>query len=188
MIHFLSNLRFPMRFLISCLLSFLFVLPLQSQAQTMTDKLLQHLLNKQMPKVLYRINNKPFQYGVYDVVVHKIASPNISSTSTQITNHLPMRIEFLATVKQSILGQQLSFNCKTQFATVNKWVITPDLATGKVDIKMHVPIPDSTLNCEGLSLPITSVLEKMVREQKPKWEQDAKQKIEAALTDIGLKQ
>lgn len=157
-----------------------------SHAQTMTDKLMQKLLDQQMPSVLHRVNNQAFQYGVYDVVVHKVGQTKITSTSTAITNSLPMRIEFLATIKQQIFGQTLSFDCKTQFKTINTWNIIPNLNTGEVAVSMSVPIPDTQLNCEGLSLPVTTVLQKMIRDEKPKWEKEAKQQIEKSLIKVGL--
>jgi hypothetical protein len=56
----------------------------------------------------------------------------------------------------------------------------------KASVEVSVPIPDASLNCDGLVLRIKPVLEQLVASKKGEWEQQLEQDIVVMFKQVGI--
>lgn len=170
------------------LLSKLMLLPwlvwAAQSAANVSDKLMTKWLNQQVPAILHQQKNQPFQLGSYDITVHKAKAATLVSRASSWQLNQPIRVEFVAHISQNILGASLEFQCATEFASQSVWRITPNLEQGTAAIAVTMPIPETELNCDGLKLPITTVLQQWFQREKNTWQQQAEQHYQQAMKKV----
>lgn len=159
-----------------------------SSAQSVTDKLIVALVDKNLPLVLYMEKAKPWQMGTYDLTVKKAGGVVFSSTHRYLSLTVPIKVEMTGQVNKEFLGQKILLNCSSVMVTQARLDIEPDInpPTSKASVEVSVPVPDANLNCDGLTLPIKPLLEQLVASKKLEWEQKLEQDIIVMFKQVGI--
>lgn len=129
----------------------------------------------------------PWQYGHYNLHISKVGAADINSATSTITAGVPLRVRLSGQVKQQLFGQDINIACATEFETQSEMTLTPIFSkalTGQLDI--HIPVPETELDCQGLKLPIKTTLEQLIAQEKPQWETQAEAQINQLFRDLGL--
>lgn len=157
-------------------------------AENITDKLIVTLINKKLPTVLYEHKNKPWDMGVYNLSVNKAGGVSFASTDKQVNLTLPLELMINGKINQNLLGTKININCNSRVTTNGKLNIVPILRTkgSNAKVTIFVPVPESHLNCDGLMIPIKPLLEKLISDNKSKWENDIAADIYALFQQVGL--
>ena len=165
----------------------LFFVPV-SMAKSVTDKLIVALVDKHLPEVLHVEKNKPWDLGTYDIQVNKMGSAVFTSTLNYLSLTLPIEVVMKGRVNKKLLGQKILINCASTFTTNARLdiepLITPPKSTANVEIS--VPIPESFLLCDGLTLPIQPLLQQVVVSEKAEWEQKLQGDIFQLFQQVGI--
>lgn len=159
-----------------------------SLAESMSDKLIVAVVDKKLPPVLYEHVDKPWDMGVYSLVIKKIGKAHFSSTSTLLTLSFPIEAIVVGNVKQNLFGTQMTLLCDSKFVTNARVEIAPQLSAigSKAAVSLFIPVPNSDLNCDGLMIPIRPILEKLISDNKQDWEQDLESDINKLFTEVGI--
>ena len=157
-------------------------------AENITDKLMVSLINKKLPTVLYEHKDKPWEMGIYSLSVNKTGGASFTSTDKQLNLTLPIEVIVNGKIMQNLLGANITIDCNSRVITNGKFNIEPKLKTkgSNAKVSIFVPVPDSMLNCDGLKIPIKSLLEKLISDNKPKWEKDLESDIYNLFQQVGI--
>ncbi|WP_353406555.1 DUF4403 family protein [Pseudoteredinibacter isoporae] len=151
------------------------------------NTLLERVLSKQLPEVLFDAKDIPWQYGHYNLHISKAGDAGIGSDPETITAKLPLNIQLSGKVKQKLFGQDIDIDCSTEFETNSEMIFKPVFAeTLSSKLDMQIPIPETELDCQGLRLPIKSALEQLIAKEKPEWEAQAEAELTKRLAEFGL--
>ena len=166
----------------------MFVFTHSVSAQNVTDKLIVALADKHLPKVLLQEKNRSWQMGTYDLTVNKVAGVTFNNTEQYLSLSVPIEVLMVGKVNQTFLGQKIILNCTSTVLTEAKLQVTPVInppnSTASVDVL--VPIPESNLHCDGLTLAIKPILEQLVANKKALWEDSLKQDIQILFKQVGM--
>lgn len=159
-----------------------------TSAESISDKLIVAALNKQMPTLLYEHADQQWDLGVYSLKIERNGTPGFISTESQLILSLPIKANITGKVEQVLFGNKIEVNCANAFNTQGRIVIEPLLkeegSTASVDVT--VPIPETDLNCDGLRVPVKSVIEKLVAQKKVEWEKEMEAEINKLFSDLGI--
>lgn len=159
-----------------------------SQAKTAADDLILALVDKHLPKVLYAEQDRAWELGHYDLVVHKQGDAHFTSTDKWLGLTLPVQVKIRSRINKQIFGSQIVMNCATNIVTETQLRIYPIIkkqgSAAIVDIQ--VPVPPSELDCDGLKVPITPLLKAIVIKEKKTWRQQLEQDIQRLMQQVGL--
>ncbi|WP_299080540.1 DUF4403 family protein [uncultured Paraglaciecola sp.] len=160
----------------------------QSNAQSITDKLLITLVDKHLPKVLHQEQSTPWQMGTYDLTVYKMGSATFSSTHKYLSLTVPIKVLMRGKVNRKILGQKILLNCVSEVLTQARLDIEPIVQPpkSKAHVEISVPVPKSNMYCDGFNIPITPLLEQLVINKKPEWEQQLERDIAGLFKQVGI--
>ena len=160
----------------------------QSIAQNATDKLIVTLVDKKLPSSLYEHNDRPWELGVYSLKVNKIGSVGVHSDDRKLRLTLPIEVVLNSKVNRNILGATIALDCNSSFSTVGRLYIEPLIkpTDSRAEVNIAVPVPESFLNCDGFKLPMKSLLEKLISENKSKWENDLEDEIYKLFQQMGI--
>ncbi len=159
-----------------------------AMAENMTDKLIVTIVNKKLPIVLYKLKNKPWDIGVYSLSVNKAGGARFSSTDKHLILTLPLQLIVNGKINQNLLGTNITIACKSRVTTDGRLYIEPKFKTkgSNANVSISVPVPESQLNCDGLLIPIKPFLEKVISDNKSKWENDIESEIYKLFQQVGL--
>lgn len=157
-------------------------------AQSVTDQLIVALADKHLPKVLLQEKNKVWQMGTYDLTVNKTAGVTFTSTNQYLSLSVPIEVLMVGQVNQTFLGQKIILNCSSTVLTQAKLQVTPIInpPNSTANVEVLVPIPESNLNCDGLTLSIKPILEQLVANKKSQWEASLEQDIQTLFKQVGM--
>lgn len=158
-----------------------------SFGETALNSLLERVLSKQLPEVLFNAKDIPWQYGHYNLHISKAGEAGIGSNTDTITAKLPLKVQLSGKVKQKLFGQDIDIDCQTEFETNSEMIFKPIFAeTLSSELDMQIPIPETELDCQGLKLPIKPALEQLIAKEKPEWEAQAEAELKKRLAEFGL--
>lgn len=157
-------------------------------SQSVTDKLVVTLVDKHLPKILHQEKNTPWQMGTYDLTVHKTGGAIFSSTHKYLSLTVPIKVLMKGKVNKKILGQKILLNCFSEVLTHARLDIEPKVQppASKAMVEISVPIPKANLHCDGFKVPIAPLLEQLVINEKPEWEQRLEQDIVDLFKQVGI--
>jgi hypothetical protein len=159
-----------------------------AQAQSITDKIIVALVDKHLPQTLHQEKNTAWQMGTYDLTVSKTGGAQFTSTHKYLSFTMPIKVTMVGLVNREILGQKIVLNCSSNVITSVRLDIEPLInpPKSKAKVEVSVPIPESTLNCDGLQIPIKSLLEQIIVNKKQEWEQKLERDIWGLFEQVGI--
>ncbi|MBB6520169.1 DUF4403 family protein [Pseudoteredinibacter isoporae] len=158
-----------------------------SYGENALNTLIERVLSKQLPEVLFHAKDIPWQYGHYNLHISKAGDAGIGSGPETITAKLPLKVQLSGKVKQKLFGQEIDIDCTTEFETNSEMIFKPVFAeTLSSKLDMQIPIPETELDCQGLKLPIKPALEQLIAKEKPEWEAQAEAELKKRLETLGL--
>jgi hypothetical protein len=159
-----------------------------SIADSMTNKLIVKALNAQIPQVLYEHENQPWNLGVYSLRIDRSGIPSFSSNESQLVLSFPVNVSMNGKVDQTIFGKTIVVNCENSFVTHGRIVIEPlfDSQPSTANVDIQVPVPETDLNCEGLSVAVQPLLEQLVAEKKVEWEHEMEAEMNKLFKQLGI--
>ncbi len=167
-----------------------FILSFSSaNAETVSDKLIATVINKQLPSPLYQQTDIPWDLGVYSLNIIKTGIASFNSNATQLTLSIPLKANINSDVNQSLFGSNINMKCSSEVITQGHIVITPTIKTSDstADVSITVPIPNnSQLDCDGLKIPIKSALEALIKKNKADWEAQLESDISALFKQLNM--
>jgi hypothetical protein len=157
-------------------------------AQNVTDKLVVALADKHLPKMLLQEKNKSWKMGTYDLTVNKTAGVTFNSTEQYLSLSVPIEVLMVGQVNQTFLGQKIILNCTSTVLTEAKLQVTPVInpPNSTASVEVLVPIPESNLHCDGLTLAIKPILEQLVATKKQQWQTSLEQDIQGLFKQVGM--
>jgi hypothetical protein len=126
--------------------------------------------------------------GTYDLTVNKIGGAVFSSTHKYLSLTVPIKVVMTGQVNKEFLGQKILLNCSSEVVTHARLDLEPVInpPESRAGVEVSVPVPESTLNCDGLILPIKPLLEQLVANKKHEWEQQLEQNIMTMFKRVGI--
>lgn len=157
-------------------------------AQSVTDQLIVTLVDKHLPQVLHQEKATPWQMGTYDLKVHKTAGAKFSSTHQYLSLTVPVKVTMTGQVNKTVLGQKILLNCSSEFVTEARLDVEPTInpPESSASVEVSVPVPEASLYCEGLKLPIKALLEQLVATKKQEWQQQLEKDIVTMFKQLGI--
>lgn len=162
---------------------------LASQAQdgSALHRLVQTLLEKNLPTTLYEGRDIPWEYGQYNLTITKAGTSAVQSDSEQISALLPLNIKLSGNIKKKLFGSDINIACHSEFETQSQLALTPQWQNlNEAKLGFEIPIPEADMDCQGLKLPIKIPLEQMIAKEKPEWEARAETELSRLLTEMGF--
>jgi hypothetical protein len=91
-------------------------------------------------------------------------------------------------VDQTIFGKTIVVTCENSFVTHGRIVIEPlfDSQPSTANVDIQVPVPETDLNCEGLSVAVQPLLEQLVAEKKVEWEHEMEAEMNKLFKQLGI--
>ena len=171
---FLKGLKSTVRKAFSTFIVFSSLILNASQAENITEQLLQVMINQQLPEVLYQQSDQAWQLGLYQIQISKTADAALSSSGKAILLSLPIQIQLNADMNKVVLGNNMDFSCNSAFSSNAKISIRPQLNVRPIttDVDISIAIPPTMLDCNGLLIPIQKPLEQVIAQNTPKWQKD----------------
>jgi hypothetical protein len=160
-----------------------------ASADSVSDKLIASVINKQLPSPLYQQTDIPWDLGVYSLDITKMGMASFSSNATQLTLSVPLKANIKGDVNQSLFGSNINMKCSSEVITQGHIVITPTIKTSgsTADASVTVPVPDNAqLDCDGLKIPIKSALEALIKKNKADWETQIESDIGALFKQLDM--
>lgn len=157
-------------------------------AESISDKLIAAVVEKNLPGLLYEHIDKPWQLGTYNLRINKSGVTQFASSQSHLTLRLPIEAIIHGNVRQNLMGRNFSMGCNSRFTTDGRIEVEPQLVQGSYQARVSivVPIPDTALNCDGMMIPIKTLLEQLVAENKRTWEQDLETDINQLFQQVGI--
>ncbi|MGJ8680056.1 DUF4403 family protein [Paraglaciecola sp.] len=161
---------------------------IDSHAKSITDDLIVALVESHLPQVLYTEKDKAWQLGIYDLTVEKKGKAVFSSTHRFLSLTVPIKVKINAQVDQAFLGKRVKVNCTSTILSESRFDVEPliEPQNSRANIEISVPVPQSFLDCEGLRVNITPLLQGIVAKEKQKWQQKFEQELLRLLKNVGL--
>jgi hypothetical protein len=157
-------------------------------ARTITDDLIVALVESQLPQILYTEEDRVWQLGVYDLTVKKRGAIVFSSTHRFLSLTVPLEVNISGQVNQEFLGAKVKVNCTSNILTESRIDVEPLIKSknSRANVEISVPVPQSFLNCDGLKVNITPLLQAIVAKEKQKWQQQFEQELLRLFKDLSL--
>jgi hypothetical protein len=156
------------------------------------DNIVEHLIEvvieKNLPDLLYEHTDKEWDMGVYSLKIERLGKSDFVSTNTDLNLSFPVKAYIDGKVDKTFFGTKIIMDCKSQFDTEAQIKITPTIKTANSTAKVTVSIsvPPTNLKCDGLNIPIKTVLEALIQEEKKVWEQDLEANINKLFIQAGI--
>lgn len=159
-----------------------------SFAQNVTDKLIVAVIEKNLPQLLHEEKDQRWEFGIYNLSVTKRGPISFNSDQTKLRLKLPVKIMFDGKVSQEILGAKIEIDCESAINTDGSLEIEPiiNVPNSKTKAVIDIPVPESFLNCDGLKIPVTPLLEQLVAENKSNWQGDLENDIAKVFKQLGI--
>lgn len=177
-----------MKKLIWIFLSFFCAYGESTLAENISDKLIVAIVDKKLPTVLYQHVDEPWDMGTYSLKINKLGASNFSSTETHLNLSFPVEAIISGKVEQSLLGAKIVVACNSKVVTKGRLEVEPQLSSSgsKAKVSISIPIPNTNLNCDGLNVPVKSLLEKLVSGNKRGWEKELQTEINNLFQQVGI--
>ncbi len=150
------------------------LLPVLAQAMDtgLTDKLLAHLLNQNLAEILMKAVDIPWNAGTYGITISKSGDALLDSDQAKVRVKIPLQTAIIGKVDQDLGFTRVVLNCKSRFDHIGTLLIEPVFSPQGVKFKssLDLPIPPTQANCDGVVLPLTAVLQQLVKNNKLQWE------------------
>jgi hypothetical protein len=159
-----------------------------ANAETVSDKLIASVINKQLPSPLYQQSDIPWDLGTYSLDINQTGNASFSSNATQLKLSVPLKANITGNVNQSLFGSNINMACASEVITQGHIVITPAIKTSgsTADVDITIPIPESQLDCDGLKIPVKSALEAFILKNKADWEMQIEADITALFKQLDM--
>jgi hypothetical protein len=144
---------------------------LPSTGSTLTDQVLEQLLERHLPEKVYEKADNPWPGGSYTLTAFKNGTPTVVSKADSVRVSMPLNI--VMTGDASATWLRLSMSCKSNFSTTGEVLFTPRVTgdTLTLDAQITLPIPPVTANCDKMQIPVQDTLRALVAQYKQQWEQ-----------------
>jgi hypothetical protein len=165
----------------------------KSYAQVnIVENLIEKVIEKNLPYLLYQHKDKPWDMGVYSLQIERLGKATFATTTSDINLSFPVKAKIDGEIKQNLFGTKIAIACQSNFDSEAAIKITPTIKTGKanenstVKVAISVNVPPTNLACDGLTIPIKAVLETLIQENKKTWEQDLTNNINKLFKQAGI--
>lgn len=171
------------------LLTTLALSSLNCSAKSLTDRMIEQLIDNRLPEVLHSEQNKPWEFGLYTVHVTKNGALDVHSDESSITISLPVEVDMKGKIDREMLGFKATLDCVNAFTTTALIKLTPNLSqpTSQPKAEISVPVPETQMDCKGVKMPVQVALENLITNQKKDWEAKVEQEILAFIEREQLK-
>lgn len=146
-------------------------------SESVTDKLLTHLLNQQLQQPLLKVDGIPWPAGTYGITISPAGVANINSVAKSVEIGIPLQTRIVGKVSQDLGFTKVAMDCKSGFDHIGQLKLTPNFKGQKVTFvsELNLPIPPVNAECGGMSFPVQDVLKQLVAANKLQWEKDINQ-------------
>ena len=164
-----------MNFILVLLMSF------NAHSENIIESVLLEFVEQKLPVDVYNRKDAPWEFGTYSIKVVKNGKAILNSSADSLKAVLPVKVNLWARIEKDIGIAKISVNCLSVFFAKGKISLLPDKNTNykKADAKVDVIIPDVNMNCDGLIIPISNALRKLVSDNKFKWESELQNKYKS---------
>ncbi len=177
------------RSVIKNIVYFLFATSLSSiaQAENITDKLIGKVIEKELPQLLYEEKDKRWDHGIYSIQVRKNGASRFTSNESELAITLPIKVNLSGSIKKNVFGARVSIGCDSDFTTKGHITVSPRGSDNiETSVAIDIPIPNTSLDCDGIKLPITTLLIALVDKNKIEWQDAIQNKIDTLLAKVGI--
>jgi hypothetical protein len=145
-------------------------------------------VDKHLPNLLHQEKATPWQMGTYDLTVNKTGGAIFSSTHQYLSLTVPIKVIMTGQVNKELFGQKILLNCSSEFVTEARLDVEPTInpPESSANVEVSVPVPEANLNCEGLKLPIKTLLEQLVLTKKREWQKQLEKDIVILFKQVGI--
>jgi len=159
-----------------------------SLAESISDKLIVAIVDRNMPTAIYKHIDKPWDMGTYSLQINKLGAARFSSTETHLNLTFPIEAIVNGKIKQNLFGAIIAISCNSKVVTDGRLEVEPKIIPGDSEAKvsLFIPVPDAYLNCDGFNIPIRPLLEQLVLENKRDWENNLESDINALFEQVGI--
>lgn len=153
-------------------------------AETATDRLLEKIIDQQVPAIVHEARDLPWAGGTYAIRIVRNGAPVYKSGARDISVSLPLRAEMEGNA--GLLNTPIV--CRATFTTMARVDVAPDFSAETIQTKSKVslPIPPVMADCGVIQFPVDSFLKQLVAENKPQWEFDIDKALNTELKKLTL--
>ena len=162
--------------------------PLVAAEDTAAARLLGLVLDTYVSNVLYEEKGVPWLGGKRTLKITKAGRAKLTSDAQTITVSFPLKTVLSGNINKDMVLVQINAACRASFTAPAEIELTIDFAKKplKVSALINVQVPPVTANCDGYQLPVQPLLQTIIEQQKPKWQNDIQQQIADGLMALGL--
>ena len=155
---------------------------------TAAARLLGLVLDTYVPKVLYEEKGVPWLGGKRSIKISKVGQAKLTSDEETITVTFPLNTVLSGNVDTNVVVLQIKASCRAEFTAPAAIVLTVDFKKKPLQVNtvVDVVVPPVTADCDGYQLPVQPLLQAVIEQQKPKWQNDIQQQIADGLMVLGL--
>lgn len=155
---------------------------------TAAARLLGLVLDTYVPKILYEEKGVPWLGGKRSLKISKAGQAKLTSDEKTITVTFPLHTVLSGNVDTNIVVLQIKASCRAEFTAPAAIVLTVDLKKKPLQVStvINVVVPPVSADCDGYQLPVQPLLQAVIEQQKPKWQNDLQQQIADGLMVLGL--
>jgi hypothetical protein len=156
--------------------------------QTAAARLLALVIDSYVPQVLFAEKNQPWMGGTRSMTISKAGSSVLSSDANNIVVSFPLKANLIGDINTNIVLMQLKAHCTAQFTAPAKINLAVNFNTKpiKVSSRIDVTVPPVMADCDGYKLAVEGIIQSVIAQQKPKWEQDIQAQVSDGLMVLGL--
>jgi len=171
-----------------CLLAAVGVISATAVAETVTDKLVIAVADANLPPLLYEEKDQRWELGTYNLIINRNGGVGFSTTSKDVAISLPIEVLIDGKLEQELFGNKILVNCSSRVLTEGALRVVPELSESgsTADVSIDIPVPESMLNCDGLQVPITLLLQQIVEQHRAEWEARLESDIKDTFKQLGI--
>ena len=156
--------------------------------QTAAARLLALVLDSYVPQVLFAEKNQPWMGGTRSMTISKAGRSVLSSDANNIVVSFPLKANLIGDINTNIVLMQLKAHCTAQFTAPAKINLAVNFNTKPIKVisRIDVTVPPVMADCDGYKLAVEGVIQSVIAQQKPKWEQDIQAQVSDGLMVLGL--
>ncbi len=155
---------------------------------TAAARLLGLVLDTYVPKVLHEEKGVPWLGGTRSIKISKVGQAKLTSTNKTITVTFPLKAVLSGNVDTQVVVLQIKASCRAEFTAPAAIVLSVDFKKKPLQVNAVISVvaPPVTADCDGYQLPVQPLLQAVIEQQKPKWQNDIQQQIADGLMVLGL--
>ncbi|HEY7774095.1 MAG TPA: DUF4403 family protein [Marinagarivorans sp.] len=155
---------------------------------TAAARLLGRVLDTYVPKVLFEEKDVPWLGGKRSIKITKAGPAKLTSDADTITIAFPLTTALAGNINKDMVLMQINATCRASFTAPAQIVLRVDFAKTplKVNALINVQAPPVMADCEGYQLPVQPLLQAVIEQQKPTWQNDIQQQIADGLMVLGI--